>query len=296
MASAVTSRREHNRKCAEAEGFSCSCKCGNSGHGMELLRRCLKCAGPGSADFSDIAQHLREIYGVFHRDPSTDQRPFQRGREQTQYMPPPSLTEMTTGIRAKRFETVVLDDTVHDILLRTAQTPGTSSWIPFFEDITEAAVEPMTTVVTVSPPGGSSVANPHVWCALSVGVAQNWQRVATRRNPTPPDYEAIAYPRQAAVRYAAPLADPTVRATALRIFYKAIAKHSAAGTPPSTIFRVLNLVALRSCIDVWRHPGIVRYVLFGMRRALPAPTNLVMANHSDHLNEIRDRWQMRSNW
>ena len=162
----TTASRKHQAACEDAGGLSCDCGCGGPGHRKAILERCLRAAGPADPSFTSVANHLEDIYGVFHTDPSTDQRRYQRGRATTTYSPPPSLTGMSTGAKATRFETVVLDDGVHEILLKVATSPNTATLLPFVRVVTTDAIGPMTAAIAVTGGLGNRTPDSHLWCSL----------------------------------------------------------------------------------------------------------------------------------
>ena len=72
----TTASRKHQAACEDAGGLSCDCGCGGPGHRKAILERCLRAAGPADSSFTSVANHLEDIYGVFHTDPSTEQRRY----------------------------------------------------------------------------------------------------------------------------------------------------------------------------------------------------------------------------
>ncbi len=293
---AGSTEKTHQPGCESAEGLVCNCWCNGPGHGKAILERCLSCEGITDPGFAELAADLERIYGVFHRDPSTDQRQFQRGRDDTVYVPPPSRSAMESGKQASRFETVVLDDGVHEILLRTAQAPRTPVLVPLFDAITEEAIRPMAAAAAAAGGVGTKAADSHVWCSLTVEAMKVLApRVYTRASPII-DYAAIAYPRRSRPKH--PHAyTPTVRVTGLGILARAVSRHAVTGLSTLQLLRVLQLVAITSCTDVWQHAAVVRYAMSPLLPPVyPRPRHLLMPSYDMELSDVTNRWDTRGNW
>lgn len=292
MAMTIASRK-HQAACEDAGGLSCDCGCGGPGHRMAILERCLRTAGPPDPSFTSVTNHLEDIYGVFHNDPSTDQRRYQRGRVTTTYSPPPSLTGMSTGAKATRFETVVLDDGLHEILLRVATSPKTATLLPFVRVVTTEAIGPMTTAIAAAGGLGTRTQDSHLWCSLVTEAL--WRRSHGVASVPRPDFAGIGYPRRGRLEH--PRAwTPLVRTTGRTHLLRAVNSFISSGTPPSHIRFALQLVAITSCTDVWQHPAVVRYAMTPQLPPKRPARHLAMANYQNHLREVQGRWASRGNW
>lgn len=289
----TTASRKHQAACEDAGGLSCDCGCGGPGHRKAILERCLRAAGPADPSFTSVANHLEDIYGVFHTDPSTDQRRYQRGRATTTYSPPPSLTGMSTGAKATRFETVVLDDGVHEILLKVATSPNTATLLPFVRVVTTDAIGPMTAAIAVTGGLGNRTPDSHLWCSLVTEAL--WMHSRGVCSTSWPDFAGIGYPRRGTLEH--PHAwTPLVRTTGRAHLLRALNSFFLSGTAPSHIRFALQLVAITSCTDVWQHPAVVRYAMTPQLPPWRPAKHLAMANYQTHLREVQSRWASRGNW
>jgi hypothetical protein len=241
----------HSRNCETAEHPDCTCSCGGPGHQSEILKRCIACQGVGDPNRASLDSDLTGILGRFQAGFSSGTY-IRRGRNTKAFVPALSSAKMTTGLGASRYETLVLDELLHDVLLRTADDPSTARLAPLVEALTSDCVGAMTTAVKSAGGIGKGVAKAHIWCTL-LTVQLEACRTGMPATLTTV-HSGIAYPRQSAPTFPSLLNGPrSVEHIGLKLIADAVAIRSG-GLSPAEVDSALSLVAITCCPDMWRHP------------------------------------------
>ena len=129
-----------------------------------LLRRCVE--HPGRGSLRAIAKDLDSILGKFQADFSTGGPNLRPTRNDECFNPPLNSTQLRSLRGATRFETLVLDESLHAVLLTTANDKTTPRLSRLVKALTEDCVETMMGKIVKSGGIGGGVEAPHVWCSL----------------------------------------------------------------------------------------------------------------------------------
>jgi hypothetical protein len=287
----ATTGRQHSEHCAQARNPKCVCPCANSGHQTTILFKCVNHPDPEHS-YTEIVEELNQIFGEHQVDFDRPQTSLRAGRSSTIFPIPMTTKIMGAGKGATRFESLVLDEAVHDVLRRTADDPSTKRLATFVKAITEDCVDKITDAVIAAKGLGTGVADAHIWCSLAASSLDAHRRATGgRRALKPGDHSRIAYPRQTKpttprlLEGSAPVA---VLGTGL--LSTAIA---SCGLSNSEIDRALSLVAMTCCPDIWHHPAVARLSVDG---TVASAKFVRIPNFAAEFAEVARRWHARKNW
>jgi hypothetical protein len=279
----------HDRGCEQAKGPDCVCQCGGTGHSFDILKRCIE--HPGLGSLGAIVKDLDAILGKFQPDFSAG-GPNLRPTRNTEYFDPPlNSKQLRSGRTATRFETLMLDESLHAVLLATAKDKTTQHLSELVCALTKDCVTKMMAKIVSAGGIGKGVEAPHVWCSLVT--AHLDARTAGSALTLSPCHSNIVLPRSGTLRTPRLLAaSHTVGGDGLDLIDQKLRGHSV-GLSAGEVDYVLSLVAICCCPDMWRHPAVVKHAL---SRHVPITKHVRIGHHAANFTDVVDRWRRKSHW